>query len=716
MAKRGPAPARPESDPDTRRWEAGLAAFGRRDWAGALAAWKHCGLPQARPAQAEALLRRALSTQGRAAVADLRAAMALAPADARYPYHLGRVLAAAGDSAALEALEQATLLAPEEPRYRQTRDLVQALLGASGGGQDARARLLAADVAAGADGLPSAWPGAPAWVPQLLGAMAALAQADWSGAMAAADAVLAAGAELPGEVGALARYWGLWARALAHLPAEDVEVPGHPWPSGSARLQRWLLAARLDQALSAGDARLAATLWKRFAETASPARDVRDLVTARLGAAWARQGDWQAALECFRAVERRYHLSQAVAVAAERAGNARAALEAWGQVVAAAERGQLPPRVHDADAVRVVASGQQLRLMEAGAAPDEDEALRVRLAALEAQGDRAKVADLVELVCDLREAGKAPGWQWDRARTLAARALAQAPDNVDALREQCLVALLHDDLPTAWDAQARLAERLPGHEGAMLRLLELAGRVVLRAILSGRPQDIPAYCARVEAVAVAVGEQYRDFPPLVIVREMSLALARRAQGGPLKTRKTAWDAMLRRNAPPSAYALRGVIELLGRAPAKAERWFERRREEGLETGELRLLTGFQLADIAYAHCWVHQLAAGPMAPLGPDCAQAPLCQQMWEWLSRAVGYAPVLARLSPPAVLAAACPALPVAHRAWAQRMEVRIRKEARAWKQLRRQLEEGEDLFEELANLSPAELSRFHREVLGDA
>lgn len=713
----GGAPSRSEPAPDLRRWEAGLAAFARRDWSRALAAWKNCALPHARPAQAEALLRRALAVaQVAAAAADLRAAMELAPDDPRFPYHLGLLLARAGGGGALGPLNQAARLAPGEARFREARDLCAALTGTAEEGAEARLRLLAGCIAPdGHETVPTAWPGAPGWVAQLVGAMAALGAGDWERAAAEAEAVAAAGAELPGAVAQLAVYWSAWAQALAGRAPGSPEIPGHPWPSGSGRLQRWLVAARLDRALTDGDAALAASLRERFEQLVSPAREVRDLVTARLGAARARQNDWAGALECFRAVGRRYSLAQAVAIAAEGAGDARAAVDAWGQVAAAAERGELPARVHDPEAVRAIARQQQVRLLEEGAPQhDEGEALRARRAALEAQGEHAKVGDVLALAEELRRSADAPGRRWEEARALAARAVALAPDDPDAWAEHRALAILHDDLPTAWNAGARLAERLPGHRRTALLLLELTGRASIKALLAGRPQDIPRYCAQADATTLALGAEHAEDPPLVLMREMALALAHRARGGPLPTRKAAWAPMLRRNAPPSAYALRGIIELFGRTPARAERWFERCEEDHEEIQELELVTAYQLADIAYAHCWVHQLTAGPGAARGQECAAAPLCQKMWAWLARAAARAPAVARQPPPEALAA-CPALRLAHRSWARRVEEEAEEEGRRLKRgLRRLKQDG--LLDELGDLSAADLADLVKGVLPDA
>ena len=276
------------------------------------------------------------------------------------------------------------------------------------------------------------------------------------------------------------------------------------------------------------------------------------------------------------------------------------------------------------------------------------------------------------------------------------------------------MAVLYDDLPTAWNAGARLAERLPGHRRTAHLLLELTGRASIKALLAGRPDDIPRYCAQAHAATLALGAQYAEHPPLVLVREMSLALARRAQGGPLPTRKAAWAPMLRGNSPPSAYALRGIIELFGRTPAKAERWFERCEQALEETQELEIVTAYQLADIAYAHCWVHQLAAGPGASRGQQCAAAPLCQKMWAWLARAAAHSPAVARQPPPEAVAA-CPALPLAHRTWASRVEEEAAEEGRRLKRWMRTLKEG-GLLDELGDVSAADLADLVKGGLPDA
>ncbi len=681
-----PDPRRPNPGADARRWEAGLAAFGRRDWDGALAAWKNCGLPQAGPARAEALFRRALASGNhRAAADDLRAAMALSPADPRLPYHLGLALVRAGDAAAaLGPLRQAARLDPGQARLQETLDLVSALQGAPRDG-DARGRLLAASVAAARQGpLPTAWAGAPGWAAHLLDALGALAGGDWERATRQARAVLAADAALPGAVLQLAAHWEAWSAALGAGEVRVVEAAGLPWEARAGRVRRWALACRLEGALDAGDVASATEAWGELEKAVSPPREVRDLVTLRLGAARARQGDWAGALDCFRQVQQRFPVAQAVAVSAERAGMPKVALEAWGQVADAAQRGELPPGCSDRQAVLAVARRHQVRLLDAGAVQDDARALRTRQAAIDAEGDRASVQEIVSLASAHLDAADDPGHHWDQARALAARALRLAPDDPDVLLLRSRVEELYGDVPAALAGVRRLSELLAGRAGPLEALTELTGRAIVQALLAGRPGEVAEYCASLAAATAPLGVEHWLARHVATLVEMGTALARRAQGGALRGKKAAWDRVLKGNPPPSALVLRGVIELLGRKPENAQAWFQRRVDLLDALDERPVIAGYRLAEIGYAHCWVRQLRGGPLALASEDCAGADLCQSMWRWLDQAAMYHPGVLAGPPPAGLAG-CTSLPAAHAQWAQRRGREVRRVRRRLDHLKR-------------------------------
>lgn len=193
-----PAPTTPR--------EAGLRAFqtGRLD--AAIGHWAPLVASDAAVARAfaEALLRRALSVTAAAPEDDLRRAMALAPADARFPFHLGRLLHRGGR------------LADAGEQYRRALALDP--------GNAAATRLLALltlqqDPAADLAGLPGMTPAIQAWA-------------------APAQAILA-GTQPPEEQSPLGEFWRGLALLAKHSPAALAALSDErPLPSRALEVHR----------------------------------------------------------------------------------------------------------------------------------------------------------------------------------------------------------------------------------------------------------------------------------------------------------------------------------------------------------------------------------------------------------------------------------------------------------------------------------------------
>jgi tetratricopeptide (TPR) repeat protein len=692
------APGRlPPTDPerDGRRWSAGLDAFARKDWTGALAAWANCALPQAPAARAEALFRRALAARNpRAAAEDLRASTGLLPGDPRLWHHLGLALIRAGQAdQALAPLGQAARLAPDEPRYRTSLDLAGALTGGSPGGSP-EAVLLAALVAAG-DAAPAAPAGAPVWEGTLVGAISALAGGDLDGAAAALKTALAA--EPPAPVGEYARHLLAWARALAG--GSDVAPPadGRPWAARAQRLRRWAQTRQLEEALEAGDAVRAGALWDELSRDISPPLEARDRLLVRLGEAHARQGDWRRALELWRSVDRRLPVAQAVAVAAERVGEPAVAATAWAQVAAAAERGRLPAGCTSAEPVLAVARQRQAELRAEGGA-DADEVLRLRHAAFDAQGPAASPEEMFRLAMDYTKGDGPHRARWERAAALCVRALEADPDNANARRLLSDLRYLQGRAVEALAASARLCAIMPGSGVLVCGLVESTGCAALDLLLAGRPEAVGEAGRSLEQALGVAGLPASLVRTGHLVLEMNAALARWAQGGSARGRQQQWDRQLRAADDvevPVAYALRGVIALGGHRPEGAERWFDRVSTHALWDGEVGWAgLGHMLARIGFARLWVRQPRALPLgAPPAPD---RPAEAAMFRWLKQAAGVNPDVLDAPLPAGLAV-WPGLFNRHAAWVRDARRAVRQRDAS---IRRVMRETKDL-----GISPEEL-----------
>ncbi len=174
--------------------QTGLQAFQANRFAEAIRIWSRLGGsdPALRAAIAEAHFRRALADPGsEAALADLRAASALEPNDARYSFHTGRLLHQRGELAEASELYRRALAA--DPGMQPAAQL----LAAAALEQNPRAELA-----------------------QLPGYTPAIGQA-----LAPAQALLRASAPPPGDDSALARFWHGLGQLAAGRPARATRWP-----------------------------------------------------------------------------------------------------------------------------------------------------------------------------------------------------------------------------------------------------------------------------------------------------------------------------------------------------------------------------------------------------------------------------------------------------------------------------------------------------------
>ena len=155
-----------------------------------------------------------------------------------------------------------------------------------------------------------------------------------------------------------------------------------------------------------------------------------------------------------------------------------------------------------------------------------------------------------------------------------------------------------------------------------------------------------------------------------MLADLAAAVWDRARRRPHPRGMARWDAALRRgepgeDVPLAAYALRGVLSLLGGHEQAAERFFRRLRfadywRDALPAETLALAA--YLRWVGFAYCWAQGVRGRRPCPDG--------CPGLVKWLvgAEAVfalldGPAPPAPPAPPPAV--AACPAMAVRHAGW---------------------------------------------------
>ena len=674
-ARESTAPARqrleplgPDSASEQRRWEQGRQAFLRARYADAADAWRHCRLPEAAAALAEARLRLALAARRPdEAVTHLEDAVRLAPDDALYRYHLGLALWRAGRAQeALDAVHRSVHLAPAEPRYRRHAALLSALLGqpvAAGAGW--QVHLLSAVRTGG--GVPDEVTGAPAWLDALLSAMRALARGDWSHGAAVAERSLPS-PDLPpcakdalGYCAALARAGeGRWGSVL-------VAEAGEPFAQRALRLRRTAAVHILLRALSAGDGPTAEAVLPRVEAQPGIPGEARLRLDALLGLAHARAGEWASAIRRWQTAARRFDLSQPLALAHERNGDPEAAFRHWERALVLARRGGLAG-TGDVP-VPLLASAAAEHLAElAQETGDLDHALRF---AEESLGPLEAVPPvrLLEVARMYLRARPLPSPKWERAAELLGAAGRADPSDAEVWTELARLRRLQGRPREALEAGWRRQRLLSSDGSAALDLLEDAGRTALDAWQHGDWDTVAALAADVRPLADAlIPPPARDAAELMA--DLILTLAERARG---RSRRppARWDAQLHGEAgvavPMAAFALRGIIALCAGHRHRAAEFFAKVRDAAAWEGAGRAETiGLQvyLRHIGHAHCWARQVREGARGPSG--CANAPACEAMRNWLLLGAACGPDGTMPKEPPPVLRGCAELPRLYRRWA--------------------------------------------------
>ena len=667
-ARQGQAPLGLDAASEDRRWEQGRQAFLRARYADAAEAWRHCHLPRAAGALAEARLRLALAARRPdEAVTHLQDAVRLAPADALYRYHLGLALWRAGRAQdALDAVRHSIRLAPAEPRYQRHAALLGALLGqpvAAGAGW--RGHLLSA-LRTGA-GVPDEVPGAPAWLGALLSALRALARGEWSDAAAVVERTLPS-PDLPafakdalGYCAALARAGeGRWGSVL-------LTEAGEPFAQRALRLRRTAAVHILLRALSAGDGPTAEAVLTRVEAQPGIPGEARLRLDVLLGLAHARGGEWAAAIRRWQAAARRFDLSQPLALAHEKSGDPEAAFRHWERALVQARRAGLPGTGDVPSPVLASVAAEHLAELARDAG---DLGLALRFAE-ESLGplEAAPPLRLLEVARMYRQAHPLPSAKWERAAELLGAAGRADPSDTEAWAELARLRRLQGRPQDALEAGWRRHRLLPSDGGVAIDLLEDAGRAALDAWQRGEWDAVAALATQVRPLAAApLPAQARDAAELMA--ELIHALTERTQGRPRRP-LARWDAQLRGeagvDAPIAAFALRGIIALCAGHRHRAADFFARVRYAPAweEAGPAETI-GLQayLRHIGHAHCWARQVRGGTSAPSG--CANAPACVAMRNWLLLAGACGPdgTMPREPPPVLRG--CAELPRLYRRWA--------------------------------------------------
>ena len=687
---------------EQRRWEHGRQAFLRGQYAEACRAWNGCDRPEAPAAVAEARLRLALvAKQPREAAAELTLAIRCTPEDPRLHGHLCRALWRSGDVAgARAAARRATALAPADSRYRELDSILSALVGDHPPSGDWRARLLAA--AAGPDAqLPLPPEGTPLWAQSLLGTMRALAAEDWTRALGEATRGLGLPGVPPAVIEAFRHYAaaaagaaGQWNAVLAAHPAGGAFAP-------SAAALRRAAAAQVLVDAGAGNAEPAAAemaLEVLAAQGGLPG-EMRDRAAVAIGLLHAAQENWAAAIRHWSATGLRYDLLQPLALAHERAGHHEAAAALWQRVAAGLRRGgasgwpAVPPQVAAVAAYDHLAATAERRGDVQDAARFAEQAFD-----LARSPDARRCVDLARLIMEMHPE---PSARWEKAAALLQRAVDEDSRDARLWRELAAVRRAQGRLPEALEAGRRAQGLDPRDKRLTAEVVEDFGRSILDALQG-------ADLAEAETLAEDVG--HLGGAPQAgtagsssdLVAHLARAVLSRLRGDKRPPAMGRWDAVFRKPAgeaaPPSAFALRGLIALLGGYRERAADLFERVRDAECwqrdAPGEDACLAWY-LRWIAHAHCWARQIRAGG-APSG-ECARAWECQAMRKLLADAVLLEPPGAsRPTPPPALAG-CPQVAGLYSGWLRDIAAAEKMAMRMARRMEREGMHPEDIFGDL-------------------
>jgi hypothetical protein len=692
--------AHTQGDPtaDRRRWRDGLRDFERGNYLRAAETWAACRRPGTEGARAEAFFRAALATRRpREAVQLLRQAVALAPADGVYRYHLALALwRARQPEAAVAELRRARAdLPPDSPVAARASEVARVLdpeeQGPDGEGAAWQARLLRAlpeAEAAAAEDLrrlaeqSAPWPD---WLALALRAAAAVAEGRWAEAAEAARAVQQADG-VPPAARSLAAHWSLlaqaglghWGTVLRSEPAED------RFAATAAALRRAAAGAILAQALRAGDPAMAQVGLRAVQARGRLAPELATRVEAWLGLAFARRGDWEGAARHWGQAR----LLQPLAVASERAGQPAArSAECWERVLELRRGPGGRPLTPGEIAILADHLSQLWQQAGHGAA-----ALRAAEVALAQEG--ARTPQRCRRVAWLLRRAPAERRDWRRIAELLQEALGAEPEDGDGWAELSLalrrLARPEEAAQASWRALEQAGE--PAEERAK-GWVEDAGAAVLAAWAEADAARATAWVERLRAAAPDLpGEARRwaettaKLAEAVLVADTHVG-SRRPRGPRLQGRPG-------QDAPVSAYIFKGILALLADGPSLDNRYFHavwRYLPSGEEEGRSELLPApVYLRWIAYAHCWARQVRVGAWRLV--RCAQTEDCRLFLHWLMLASLSPPQEPSPAEPPALLRGCPEVGRLYAAW-RRGEPKARQELDALLSE----EDGEDAWDDI-------------------
>lgn len=644
MARDRRRPKRPSADTtaaaDAAAWRQGRAAFAKGRYPSALQAWARCQRPEAAAARAEAHLRLGLAaTRPDEAVAAMRAAVHLAPRDARYAYHLGLALWRAGDLVqARPALERAVELDPAEPRFRRHARLVAALCGQGTAerGDAWRAALWRAC----RDGhLPEQLPGAPGWVGAVFKGLQELASGDGEAAVAAAQQGLTR-TDLPAEGADILRWCALRGASLAGrwdfvLQAQPLGRRGST--REEAALRRTAAAQLVLASLSIGDAEAATVAWASLGAAAGLPGEVYDRVEVRLGEAWARNGNWSAAAQRWMAVADRLPLEQPLALACERFGHPTSARRWWERVATQVQRGRwaaadtLPPG-------RLLAAVERHVAELARERGEFGVQLRYLTRALDHHPE-PPVAWWLELARAWGRSQNGPGRDWEPVINAYREVTKRDPECDEAWGGLAAALRGSGHYPEAAAARQRWLRFDPGDAQRRDALLEDTGRAVLTALMAKDAAAIERLADGLDAMPRSGGLR-GSWPGLMGILARSLALR---LGGSRRTAAalTPLEPYFRgspgESAPVVAFVLRGVLAELAGSSRKAEDLFQQTLDPELWNEE-DPFGGLDIAGhiayeewIGWSVLWAQRLRRRrpeTLADIGPG-------EHFWQWLAMA---------------------------------------------------------------------------------
>lgn len=621
-----------DAERQQRRWAHGLVAFQRGQYTEACRAFGGCSRPEASAAVAEARFRLALAAARPAqALAELTAAIQCAPDDARLHAHRARLLWRTGDLAgARVAAGQATALAPEDVRYRELRELLDALAGQVPEGAGWRLTLLAGS-ADGAGALPVPGPDAPVWVGALAATMRAVARADWANVQTEAQRALGLSAVPPAALDLFRWYavvasgaLGRWADVLIAAPPVDA-----PLAVRFAALRRFA-AAELLVAAAAGDGEPSAA--ERALEVleaqggASP--DVRDGLSVAIGLLYAAREDWRGAIRRWTLAQRRFVLAQPLALAHELAGSGEA-IALWERIASRRRAGGSAGGdgvAHQAVAIYDHLVGLAGRRGQMVTAAEYASRALVLVAAPDAERLR-KVAGL------WLAAHRRPSPKWDEIAAWMERALELDPGDTASWVQLAVVHRGRRRPQAALAAWRRAYALEPRRPELALELVEGFGWAVLAAL---EDADLEEAASLVSAMGQVRWEpESQALSWVEVTAGLTGALLARLRGSKRPPSPARWDAAFRSSvsvgdaASPAAYCLRGMLALLAAKPRRAQQLFDEvwgaswweRDAPGLDAA-----LGWYIRWTGYAFCWSRQVRAGGV-PEGV-CAEAVECQAM----------------------------------------------------------------------------------------